>query len=165
MKVNYFELGRLSVEERTRLHHRGGVDLGALIAQVAPILEEVRRRGDDAVREFTKRFDRADIAPSQFRVSPDDMSGALASIPDDLREAIDVSIANIRKFHERQIEPPSWEIEISPGIIAGEKVLPIASVGLYVPRGKGFFPIDDDDGRSACQSGRSGAHCSSHTAG
>jgi len=140
VRVNYFQLSGMSVEERTRLYRRVGVNLETLMAQVAPILDEVRRRGDDAVREFTKRFDGADIDPSQFRVSPEEMDRAVKAMPDDLREAIEVSIANIRKFHEQQIEPSSWEIEISPGIIAGEKVLPIASVGLYVPRGKGSFP-------------------------
>jgi histidinol dehydrogenase len=140
VKVNYFQLSGMSFEEHTRLYRRTGVNVEVLIAQVAPILDEVRRRGDDAVQDFTKRFDGADIEPSQFRVSPEAMDRAVKEMPDDLREAIEVSIANIRKFHERQIEPQSWEIEISPGIIAGEKVLPIASVGLYVPRGKGSFP-------------------------
>ncbi len=140
MRINYFRLSEMSFEERTRLYRRTGVCLDTLIAEVAPILNEVRHRGDEAVREFTKRFDGADIDPSQFRISLEEMDRAVKAMPDDLREAIEVSIANIRKFHERQIEPPSWEIEISPGIIAGEKVLPIASVGLYVPRGKGSFP-------------------------
>ncbi|MGB6065342.1 MAG: histidinol dehydrogenase [Desulfomonilaceae bacterium] len=140
MKVNYFELGTMTLQERTRLYQRGSVDFKSLVTQVAPILDEVRRRGDDAVREFTRRFDGADMEPSQFRVSREAMDRALDAIPEDLREAIEVSIGNIRKFHERQIEPPSWEIEICPGIIAGEKVLPIASVGLYIPRGKGSFP-------------------------
>jgi histidinol dehydrogenase len=130
----------MSVEERSRLYRRAGVNPEALIARVTPILEDVRLRGDDAVREYTKRFDGADMEASQFRVPSDEMDRAVAAIPDDLGKAIEVSIANIRKFHERQIEAPSWEIEISPGIIAGEKVLPIASVGLYVPRGKGSFP-------------------------
>jgi histidinol dehydrogenase len=140
VNVNYFQLSGMSLEERTRLYRRTGVNVEGLIAQVAPILDEVRRRGDDAVREFTKKFDGADIEPSQFRIAPDEMDQAVKALPDDLRQAIEVSIANIRKFHEHQIEPPSWEIEISPGIIAGEKVIPIASVGLYVPRGKGSFP-------------------------
>ncbi len=140
MKVNYFQLGGMSSEERSGLYRRAGVNLATLIARVAPILDEVRSRGDGAVREFTKQFDGADVDPLQFRVSRDEMDRAVKAMPDDLREAIEVSIANIRKFHERQMEPPSWEIEISPGIIAGEKVLPIASVGLYVPRGKGSFP-------------------------
>ena len=68
------------------------------------------------------------------------MDRALADLPRDLREAIEVSVANIRAFHERQVEPESWEMEIGSGIIAGERIVPIPSVGLYVPRGKGSFP-------------------------
>jgi histidinol dehydrogenase len=140
MKVNVFNLAELNQSERRALCRRGAVDLAKLIPQVAPILDDVRRRGDDAVREYTRRFDAADIDPSAFRVTAEEMDLALAQLPKDLRDAMEVSIHNIRKFHERQIEPPSWEMEISPGIIAGEKIVPIASAGLYVPRGKGSFP-------------------------
>jgi histidinol dehydrogenase len=140
MKLNFFKLAVLSEGERRALCRRGAVDLGKLIPQVAPILEAVRSRGDEAVREYTKRFDAAELDPSSFRVTAEEMEKALAELPGDLRDAMEVSIRNIRKFHERQIEPPSWEMEISPGIIAGERILPIASAGLYIPRGKGSFP-------------------------
>ncbi len=140
MKVNYYELGTMSRPERETLYRRTGLELDRLIAGVAPLVEEVRARGDDAVRELTERFDGVDMEPSQFRVPVDDMDKAVESLQDDLREAMEVSIDNIRRFHERQIEPASWEMEISPGIVAGERVLPIDSVGLYVPRGKGSFP-------------------------
>jgi histidinol dehydrogenase len=140
MKVNYYELATMSRTERTALYRRSGLELDRLIAGVAPLVEEVRTRGDDAVRELTERFDGVALEPWQFRVPVDEMDKAVQSLPADLREAMEVSIDNIRRFHERQIEPPSWEMEISPGIVAGEKVLPIDSVGLYVPRGKGSFP-------------------------
>lgn len=140
MKVNYFELSRMSPQDRDKLCHRTGVDLRDLMTKVSPILEDVRTRGDVAVRDFTARFDRADMQPAQFRVTTDEMDRAVESLPGDLKEAMEVSIANIRKFHERQVEPPSWEMEISPGIVAGERIVPIPSVGLYVPRGKGSFP-------------------------
>jgi histidinol dehydrogenase len=140
MKVNYFELSRMSPQDRDKLCRRTGVDLRDLMTKVSPILEDVRTRGDVAVRDFTARFDRADMEPTQFRVPADDMDRAVESLPGDLKEAMEVSIANIRKFHERQVEPPSWEMEISPGIVAGERIVPIPSVGLYVPRGKGSFP-------------------------
>jgi len=140
MQVNYYDLGRMSVAERRQLHRRGALDLSQLVAQVAPLVQEVRTRGDAAVRELTKRFDRADMDPSSFRVPLDGLDEAVAQIPADLREAMETSIANIRKFHERQLEPPVWEMEIAPGIVAGERVIPLASVGLYVPRGKGSFP-------------------------
>ena len=140
MKVNFFDLGTMTQAEREGLCRREGVDLKDLIGQVEPIIEAVRTRGDDAVSEFSRKFDGADLAPSAFRVSAADMQKAVQELSPELREAIEVSIANIRAFHDRQREASSWEMEISPGIMAGEKVVPLASVGLYVPRGKGSFP-------------------------
>lgn len=140
MKVNFFDLSTMTQAERARLCRREGVDLKDLIGQVAPIIDAVRNRGDEAVSEFSRKFDGADLVASAFRVSAEDMKQAKDGLSPELREAIEVSIANIRAFHERQKEAPSWEMEISPGIVAGEKVVPLASVGLYVPRGKGSFP-------------------------
>lgn len=140
MRVNFYELAHMSQPAREMLCRRGGLDMKALIAQVEPLIEDVGNRGDQAVRELTKRFDHADLQPRSFRVSREEMDQALADLPHDLRDAMEVSIANIRKFHEHQVEQPVWEMEISPGIVAGEKIVPIRSVGLYVPRGKGSFP-------------------------
>ena len=55
-------------------------------------------------------------------------------------EAIEHAIRNVRTFHERQMPHEQWFTEVEPGVIAGEKITPITSVGLYVPRGKGAFP-------------------------
>ncbi|HMK34320.1 MAG TPA: histidinol dehydrogenase [Desulfomonilaceae bacterium] len=140
MKVNFFRLSEMSSSQRRDLCRRGGVDLGQLIPVVMPILEAVRSNGDEAVRAFTKRFDGADMTPVSFRVTTSEMERAVAGLAPELREAMEVSIRNIRAFHERQAELSHWEMNISPGIVAGEKVVPIASVGLYVPRGKGSFP-------------------------
>ncbi len=140
MKVNFFKLAEMSDQQRRQLCRGRGVDLKDLIPQVLPIIEAVQTRGDDAVREFTRKFDGPDMDPSQFRVPPEEMDKAVSDLPEDLRDAMETSIANIRKFHERQLEPAQWEMEISPGMTAGEKIVPIDSVGLYVPRGKGSFP-------------------------
>lgn len=140
MNVNFFDLSTMTTAERAKLCRRAGVDLKDLIGQVEPIIDAVRTRGDEAVSEFSRKFDRADLAPAAFRVSAADMQQAVNGLSPDLRDAIEVSIANIRAFHMRQKEDPVWEMEISPGIVAGEKVVPLASVGLYVPRGKGSFP-------------------------
>lgn len=140
MKVNYYELAGMDPARRTRLYRRRGVELGDLIPRVAPIIDGVRERGDEAVREYTKLFDGVDMEPARFRVPVAEMDASIEALSPDLREAMQVSIANIRAFHERQVEPRTWEMEIMPGIVAGEKVIPIESVGLYVPRGKGSFP-------------------------
>lgn len=140
MKVNYYELAGMNSARRSELCRRTGVELKDLILKVAPIVNEVRERGDEAVCEFAKRFDGADMVPERFRVSSDEMDEAVERLSPDLREAMLISIANIRAFHERQVEPPRWEMEIMPGIVAGEKIVPIETAGLYVPRGKGSFP-------------------------
>lgn len=140
MIVNFFELAEMGSDERANLYRRGGVDLGDLITRVAPLVDQVRRLGDEAVQELTQRFDGVNIPPSRFRVKPEELEKALEEIPQELLRAMQISIANIRKFHECQIEPSSWETTIMPGLVAGERVLPIASVGLYIPRGKGSFP-------------------------
>ncbi|MFH0824556.1 MAG: histidinol dehydrogenase, partial [Pseudomonadota bacterium] len=140
MKINYYLLDDLDETQRRSIYRRGGLNLRDLMEQAAPLVELVRDQGDQAVRELTKRFDAVDMEPSGFRVTEDEAEDAVRSLPSDLREAMEVSIANIAKFHERQVEPPTWEMEIAPGIVAGERVVPIPSVGLYVPRGKGSFP-------------------------
>ncbi len=140
MQVNYFVLADMTQAQREALYRRGGLDFKELIAQVIPLIEDVRTRGDAAVQDLTRRFDGADMEPRSFRVPLVEMDRAVRELDEDLRGAIEVSIANIRKFHERQIEPPIWEMEISAGVVAGEKIVPVPSVGLYVPRGKGSFP-------------------------
>ncbi|MEJ2716474.1 MAG: histidinol dehydrogenase [Deltaproteobacteria bacterium] len=140
MRVNFFDLARMTDSQIEQLYRRGSLDFKALSAEVGPLIEAVRERGDEAVRELTARFDGALIKSGSFRVPRDEMDRALTDLPRDLQKALEVSVANIRAFHERQVEPESWEMEISPGIVAGERVVPIASVGLYVPRGKGSFP-------------------------
>jgi histidinol dehydrogenase len=140
MQVRFFELSRMSRGQRDELCRRGSVDLRELVERVRPIVEDVRARGDEAVREYTERFDGATMEPSRFRVTEEAMDRALKALPAELVEAMRVSIDNITRFHERQREPESWDMEIMPGIVAGERVVPLASAGLYVPRGKGSFP-------------------------
>lgn len=138
--MNFHELQRMNPTEREALCNRIQIDLRTLTPVVQPLVDQVQDSGDRAVRALTARFDGVDLDPSLFRVSRAELSTALDLLPESLRKAMEVSTANIRKFHERQREASSWEMEIAPGIRAGEKVYPIPSVGLYVPRGKGSFP-------------------------
>ncbi len=140
MKVNFYELSHMSEEQIRGLYERGGLDMTELIETVAPIVRDVAEKGDEAVCRYTRRFDGADMSPEQFRVPETELQEAEQSLPDALRDAMSVSIANIRKFHERQSQEPIWETQIMPGITAGERIIPLASAGLYVPRGKGSFP-------------------------
>jgi histidinol dehydrogenase len=116
------------------------MEIDALIERVRPIVYAVRDRGDEALVEFSRRFDSVNLSPAQLRVSREEIEQAHQELPSNVRDAIKHAVANVRAFHEKQMPPQLWFTEVAPGMMAGEKVTPISSVGLYVPRGKGAFP-------------------------
>lgn len=139
MKVNRHELSSLSGEERAKLLERvQQADPGEAGKVVAEVVAAVRERGDDAVREYTERFDGAKVG--DLRVEPEQFERAGQELDDELKDAIRYAVENIRTHHEAQKPEPRWELEVRPGITSGERWTPIASAGLYVPRGKGSFP-------------------------
>jgi len=140
MKVNRYLLSDMSREQVAALLRRSEVDISAYREVVQPIIEDVRTRGDAALIEHTARLDRATLAPGGIKVSEAEFQAAEAALPEDIKADIIRSAANIRKFHQAQMPRDYWFEEIEPGILAGEKSSPIASIGLYVPRGKGCFP-------------------------
>jgi sulfopropanediol 3-dehydrogenase len=105
---------------------------------VAGILAAVEDRGEDAVREFSTRFD--NWSPERFTVTDEEIAVAANSIPDELRDYIDRAAENIRAFAEAQRGTLSdLEIEPSPGLMLGHKLVPVASVGAYAPGGR--YPL------------------------
>lgn len=92
----------------------------------------VRNEGDKAVSELTRRFDKAELL--SFMITNAEKSEAEALISKDLKEAIELAAANIKKFHEAQI-PSSIEIMTMPGVICKQKAVPIEKIGLYIPGG------------------------------
>ena len=107
--------------------------------QVLHILEAVRSRGDEAVREYTWAFDRVDLAPAEWELKPDAWQGALDRTPKRLREALDLAVDRVRTYHERQREP-GFRVTEPDGTLLGMKVTPLDRVGLYVPGGKASYP-------------------------
>jgi histidinol dehydrogenase len=138
--VHYYELASMSAAERTRLLRRAETQIDELSERARPILQEVRQRGDEALLEFTERFDRVKLTPDRLRVSRAEIEHAHQVLDTAVREAIEQAIGNVRTFHTRQMPHEEWFTEVAPGVMAGEKITPISSVGLYVPRGKGAFP-------------------------
>lgn len=102
---------------------------------VADIIATVRARGDEALLEYTRKFDCPDFSPP-FRVSSQEIAHAAASVPVDARSWIVTAAANIRAFHEAQVEK-SWFTTRPDGTLLGQQVLPVEQAGLYVPGGKG----------------------------
>ncbi len=103
-----------------------------LHAVVRGVIEDVRKRGDDAVRDYEQRFDKA--ALSDLAVSADEIKAAEAAVSDELKEAIHLAAANISRFHEAQRFQPV-RVETCRGIVCEQRSVPIEKVGLYIPGG------------------------------
>jgi len=114
----------------------GGID--AEVLNVASrIIEDVRARGDEALRDYTEQFDHAVIG--DLAVTEAEMTEALDLVGDDFKEAISAAATAIEDFHRRQV-PQSWFTVEEGGIFLGQKVTPIARVGIYVPGGRACYP-------------------------
>lgn len=138
--VSVHRLAELTTAERTVLLQRTESDLSRYLDAVQPIIQAVREQGDAALLRFAREFDHAEIQPGQLRATEADFEHAFAAIPPAVHEAIKYAVDNIRHYHEAQQPEEMWLKTIRPGVLVGEKWLPIPSVALYVPRGKGAFP-------------------------
>jgi len=103
------------------------------------IVEDVRKRGDAALFEYTKKFDKADINHANIKVSESEMEAAGKAVPAELKAVIHNAAKRIRSYHERQRQN-SWFDTSREGEILGQMVLPIESVGIYVPGGTAPLP-------------------------
>jgi histidinol dehydrogenase len=100
---------------------------------VRKILADVRKRGDAAVRAYTRKFD--GVSPKEFKLT----TGLLDAIPAEQAQALRAAHERIRAFHERQLQK-SWDFTDSDGTRLGQQVSPLERVGLYVPGGKAAYP-------------------------
>lgn len=108
-------------------------------ARVLEIVEAVRKRGNAAVFEYTRRFDRAEIDAANFRVSEPEIKKAYAAIDNEFWEALNGAINNVRNYHEKQ-KQHSWMEPDAQGNILGQLVQPLRRVGIYVPGGTAAYP-------------------------
>ena len=105
-------------------------------SRVVAILDNVAKRGDEALADYTRRFDCPDFEPGQLRVPAQALKQAAASIPDEDAEAIAEAAANVRSFHQLQQERSWWRTD-PDGTVLGQLVMPVDRAGLYVPGGQG----------------------------
>jgi len=107
---------------------------------VDDILNDVRVRGDDAVIEYTNRFDHTSAQNMvDLQLSHDQLQAALVRIPEHQRDALNKAAARVERFHQRQADK-SWQYEDDDGTVLGQKVTPLDKVGIYVPGGKASYP-------------------------
>ena len=130
------ELSKGQQFEESMLNRTGAFNADALLA-ATNIIEDVRARGDEALRELTKKFDGVDI--DQFRVPQEAIDEAITRVDPKVAKAIQIAAEQIRDFHERQ-KQQGWFTVREDGALVGAKVQPLDSVGIYVPGGRALYP-------------------------
>ncbi len=140
MTINYYYWPEISPADKSRLLKRSQEAIEGVLDDVRPIIADVKENGDEALVKYAKLFDGAEL--SSLKVTPEEFREAEELLSPEIKSALEHSIRNVKKFHEEQMKrvDSDWMVEIESGVFAGEKVTPISSVGLYVPRGKNAFP-------------------------
>ncbi|MDE2000029.1 MAG: histidinol dehydrogenase, partial [Burkholderiales bacterium] len=124
------------------LHWSAETD-SAIEDRVAAILADVRLRGDDAVLEYTARFDHLQVdGMAALELGQAELKAAFDSLPPEQRTALESAAARVRAYHERQKQACglSWSYRDEDGTLLGQKVTPLDRVGIYVPGGKAAYP-------------------------
>lgn len=125
-----------------RLHWSSETD-SAIEGTVAAIVDDVRRRGDAAVLEYTQRFDGVAAASlAELELSQAELKAAFDAIPARQRDALQAAAQRVRTYHQAQkrASGESWSYKDDQGSLLGQKVTPLDRVGIYVPGGKATYP-------------------------
>lgn len=136
MSIRTYVLSELDDAARKDILKRPRVDFTSILGTVKPIVDAVSERGDDAVREYTSKFDGVELDEVVVRV--EDLPEP--ELDADVKAAFDVAYANIEKFHEAQKELADVDVETMPGVRCRRVSRPIGAVGLYVPGGTAVLP-------------------------
>ncbi|HRZ40719.1 MAG TPA: histidinol dehydrogenase, partial [Candidatus Omnitrophota bacterium] len=102
--------------------------------KVRHIIDDIRLNGDDAVLKYTKRFDQAKLSAKEMRVPECEISGAFQNITSDFINDLKIIIQNVTTFYKAQVQKPA-RIKDADGILLKEEILPLESVGIYIPAG------------------------------
>ena len=118
-----------------------GEEAGREVEQaVLEIIADVRRSGDAALLELTRRFDRLEAGGiAELEVSPEEISAAFSQVDAADRAALELAVERVTRFHEKQ-KQQTWLSTEEPDVMLGQKVTPLARVGIYVPGGKASYP-------------------------
>src|SRR5437870_4917221 len=121
------------------IRHRGSGATPRVEAQAHRIVEAVRRRGDRALIEFTRRYDGVTLSPARLRVRDAEIRAAARAIPPDALRALRLAARRIAAFHRHQ-RLRSWNYRDAAGLRLGQQITPLQRVGVYVPGGHAAYP-------------------------
>jgi histidinol dehydrogenase len=138
--VRILRLAEMTPQDLSALKRRAELNIEQALSIAKEVIDQIKQRGDAALIEYVRKFDYAGAELENLKVSEQEFADARESIEPEIKSALHQAFVNIKAVHQRQMPEEIQLAEIDSGIFAGEKVTPIASAGLYVPRGKGAFP-------------------------
>ncbi|HOK58208.1 MAG TPA: histidinol dehydrogenase [Methanothrix sp.] len=131
------KLNELSSEDLKVLLSRE-IGIQDVLQRVNDIVMDVGENGDEALRKYTEQFD--GVRLESFRVSEDEIEEAYDAVDESILSALELAAQNIYAFHDEERTKDLWLYQVAPGVVAGQKVVPLESVGAYVPGGRAAYP-------------------------
>lgn len=140
--IKIFELDKMSEREKEKILKRSSADILSVKKKVSAIIEDVKTKGDRALLEYTEKFDGVKLSKDSLKVSKEEIKSAYKNIDKKILNSIKRQITYSRKFALAQKSKikKQWKIKIISGVIAGQKITPLESVGLYIPGGRAPYP-------------------------
>lgn len=140
MNPNIYKLSEMTAEQYDFVMRRAELDITEQMKIAKEVSDDIKARGDEAVLEYTAKFDRVQLTAAQMKVTPEEIEEGYKNCKAETREAIEYAYKNIHDFHSKQMPEEMWFTMVDDGLMVGEKTTPIVDVCLYVPHGKGSFP-------------------------
>ena len=131
------EITKIEEKDISQYIERIQLNSEEIIQPVQEILNNVRKNRDQALKDYTKKFD--NVVIDDLKVDEKTIQESINNIDPRLKIALEQAAANIRKFHKAQI-PEEWSIDIQDGVTAGQIIRPLEKVGCYIPGGRGAYP-------------------------
>ncbi|MEM3072900.1 MAG: histidinol dehydrogenase [Candidatus Bathyarchaeia archaeon] len=136
--ISVYRFGEASRDDLNRVMRRAELEFKPVFEKAKTVLEEVKRSGDRALKEYSSRFD--GVRLEDLKATHEEFEEAEKTLGVEVKKAVKHAAENIRRFHKAQLPPESWFIEVERGVTVGQRITPIDTVGLYVPGGRGSFP-------------------------
>ena len=137
--IEIYTLKTMSAADRTRIMERAQQEINEIYPQVRRVIDDVRQHGDAALFKYMEEFDGVKLDAATVKVSRKEVEDAYKLIDATLLESLKILHQQVQRFHDLQ-QPQEWMTELSPGLLAGQMIVPLEIVGCYSPGGRGWFP-------------------------
>jgi len=140
MYIEVYKLKEMNKTDYERIIKRSETETADILPVVEKVICDVKSRGDKALVEYTQEFENISIDENHIKVSEEEIKEAYNKVDAETVAAIRTLADNVKRFHAAQLPRKMWSMELSPGLYAGQTLIPIEKVGCYVPGGRGWFP-------------------------